>query len=212
MPAKRTEPRQAPLRAARWATLGSLTSAVLASACCWLPLLAVAVGGSAGAAGAFFEKARPWLLAGAAVLLGVAFWQLYLRKPACGPDGTCAAPAPRARRATRAALWVSALLVAAFALFPGYAAALLGGPGTPRTTPAAGSETVTLEIKGMTCAACAAEVRGELENIPGVRSAYVDVERGRAHVVVDPGTEPAPLLESVRQAGFEVSLVKEPRR
>ena len=56
------------------AQIGALASAVVASACCWLPLLLIAVGVSGGALAATFEAWRPVLLPVTFVLLGLAFY------------------------------------------------------------------------------------------------------------------------------------------
>jgi len=50
-------------------TIGVVIGAVFASACCWLPLLLVALGASTLGFAAFFETARPWFLGGTALLL-----------------------------------------------------------------------------------------------------------------------------------------------
>lgn len=66
--------------AALVAQIGALASAVVASACCWLPLLLIAVGVSGTALSATFEAWRPVLLPVTFVLLGVASYFTY-RKP-----------------------------------------------------------------------------------------------------------------------------------
>ena len=56
---------------------GALVSAVLSSACCWLPLLLVGAGASVASVSAFFETWR-WPLVGmAVVLLGFGFFLAY---------------------------------------------------------------------------------------------------------------------------------------
>src|SRR5262249_32687448 len=54
--------RHRPGHVALWAALGSIGSAIVASACCWLPLLALALGLSAAGASAAFEASRPVFL------------------------------------------------------------------------------------------------------------------------------------------------------
>lgn len=53
--------------------IGALVSAIIASACCWLPLLLIALGVSGGALASIFETWRPVLLPTTFVLLGLAF-------------------------------------------------------------------------------------------------------------------------------------------
>jgi copper chaperone CopZ len=59
------------------ATLGAFFTAVLGSACCWLPLLLIAFGFSAAGVGSFFEQYRLLLLTVTFVLLGAAWYLTY---------------------------------------------------------------------------------------------------------------------------------------
>lgn len=59
------------------ATLGAACTAILGSACCWLPLLLIAFGFSAAGVGSFFEQYRPYFLTATFVLLGVAWYFTY---------------------------------------------------------------------------------------------------------------------------------------
>lgn len=64
------------------AILGSVFTAVVGSACCWLPLLLIAFGFSAAGVGSFFDQYRPLFLTATFALLGVA-WYLTYRTPLC---------------------------------------------------------------------------------------------------------------------------------
>jgi len=67
------------------------------------------------------------------------------------------------------------------------------------------AETVTLPVAGMTCGGCARSVEKKLTATPGVASASVDLEGGKATVQYDPSrTEVARLVEAIEQLGFEV--------
>lgn len=113
----------------RWSGLaigGALVSAVLSSACCWLPLLLLGFGASAAGVAGFFEAWRPLFLSGAVVLLGAGFYLAYSRKETCAPGSACAVPNPKLRRFKRLVHWVAALFIAAFAFFPNYLGAILG--------------------------------------------------------------------------------------
>jgi copper chaperone CopZ len=68
---------QAKQKGAFLATLGSLFAAILASACCWLPLLLIAFGFSAAGVGSFFEQYRLHLLCAMFTLLAVAWYLTY---------------------------------------------------------------------------------------------------------------------------------------
>lgn len=189
-----------------WAIAGALVAAVLSSACCWLPLTLLALGASAGGAGAVFESYRLPLLAITAVLLGASFYVVYFRKPTCAPGNACAAPNKKLMRFNRAMLWLATCFAATFALFPEYVSFLMAsddvvataqattaGAATASSTtwseaPAAGTRVYTIE--GMSCAGCTAHVEQELGKIAGVAAVTVSYEHKAARVAFAPGTEP----------------------
>lgn len=196
------------------AQFGALTSAIVASACCWLPLLLIAVGVSGGALSATFEAWRPVLLPVTFALLGLAFYFTYRKpraatQPAGGTaasvaseDACCAVPATRSKgeacctpaggrvstlkKVNKVMLWVVTAFVLAFAFFPNYVGYLLGGGGTLAAR--SDLDKVLVKIEGMTCEACAVNIRSALEKVPGVVAAEVSYERGEAVVGVPRGS------------------------
>jgi mercuric ion transport protein len=112
------------------ASVGSIVSAFIASACCVGPLVFALLG--LGGAGLLvkFEPYRPYFIAITVALLGSGFYLTY-RKPKSallqGAEGdACACPAPRTNLAGRVMLWVATVLVALFLAFPYIAAAIWG--------------------------------------------------------------------------------------
>ncbi len=73
-----------------WPIVGAITAALAASACCWLPLLAMVVGFSTVGIAQVFEQYRPYLLTATFALLGLAFYLTYrpIRRPAPVNGGT----------------------------------------------------------------------------------------------------------------------------
>ena len=66
-----------------------------------------------------------------------------------------------------------------------------------------GPRHVTLDVSGMTCAACAGRVEAALKKVPGVTDANVNLALERADVNVTPGrTSPEHLIEAVESAGY----------
>ncbi|RWA53101.1 mercuric reductase [Cupriavidus sp. UYMSc13B] len=63
-----------------------------------------------------------------------------------------------------------------------------------------------LKITGMTCDACAAQVRAVLERVPGVRSAVVSYPQGTARLTTEPGTSPEALTAAVAGLGYRAML------
>lgn len=179
---------------------GALVAAILSSACCWLPLAAIGLGASSAGLGAFFEAWRGplWLLTTA--LLVAAFYLAY-RAPRCAHDEACEIPHRGVRRLNRGLLWLTTVLVAAFALFPGYVAAFTGGGGA--AAEAAPTQTaVSYLVEGMTCAGCEAHTREAIEGVPGVTSVAVSYRDGRAEVVWIGEQNDAAVSAAVAELGY----------
>lgn len=169
-------------RAGAVAIGGSVATAVLSSACCWLPLLLLAFGASAAGASAFFERWRVLFVTVAIAMLGLGFYWSYFRKTTCG-EGCCNPGPRRSRRIQRSMLWGSAVVVSAFILFPSYVGVLLGG-GSSTAGHAAGADAreYVFEVEGMHCEGCAVTLRAELMKIDGVLDAQVDYGSRIAHL------------------------------
>jgi len=80
-----------PHRWASWAIGGAVLSALAASACCWLPLLALAVGVSSAGLAQKLAVYRPYFLAIALAAIGAAFYLTY-RQPRSVSAGTTDRP------------------------------------------------------------------------------------------------------------------------
>ena len=92
-------------RSPKLALTGGLFAAFGASACCFGPLLLVTLG-AGGVWAARLRALEPWatwFMVATALLLGVAFWRLYV-----------------ALRRQRIAFWIVAALAAAMLLFPSF--------------------------------------------------------------------------------------------
>ena len=78
-------------------------------------------------------------------------------------------------------------------------------PVGPPPAPAAGTETATLNIEGMTCASCSNFVEKALSRTPGVKSATVNLASEKATIEYLPGQiDRAGLKAAVEQAGYGV--------
>ncbi len=197
-------------RTSFFAAGGSVLTAVLASACCWLPVLLVSFGLSAAGVSAGFEKWRPVFLTATAAFLGLGFYLAYFRKAKCAPGSACAVPNPKFRRLNRSMLWVATIVVLAFALFPNYASSLLGASGEP-TPSAARGEMVVVGISGMTCEACTIHVQRELSKVPGVLDVSVSYADKHAVVTIDSASSVPSgesLARAVEKAGYTAILDK----
>ena len=192
------------------ATGGAVAAAAAASLCCTGPLVFVALGLGAFGASAAFETVRPYFLCAAVLLLAFGFYRAYFRRrdAACAPGEACAARP--ASRATRAALWVAALSVIAFALSPYYAGALTrrltSGTAQPAATQPATAR-ASFKVTGMTCAGCEETIRLALDETPGVRTSEVSYDRGEAAVEYDPAvTDVAKIRKAIDETGYTCEI------
>jgi copper chaperone CopZ len=217
------------------ATLGAIVTSIVASACCWLPLLLITFGFSAAGIGSFFEEYRPCFLTAAFLLLAFAWYLTYrpaigrawrrlsgkeVQRPAeacCAEEtssaaaSSCCPPASTRRlRFNQVMLWVATAVVIAFAFFPSYAGILLGD-GSSQKVAETTAPIVTLRIEGMTCEACTAHIQKTLADVPGVQSASVDYGSGTARVAVDAKAPPPreALVKAVETAGYRVSAERD---
>ena len=66
-------------------------------------------------------------------------------------------------------------------------------------------ETITMNVKGMTCGGCVASVTRVLKSVPGVSDVAVTLSPGTAKVTFDPAKTAVPVLKSaVEDAGYDV--------
>jgi mercuric ion binding protein len=64
-------------------------------------------------------------------------------------------------------------------------------------------QTITLDVKNMTCAVCPITVKKSLEKVPGVTSAIVDFDKKTASVTFDPDkASPGTLAKATLNAGY----------
>jgi Cu+-exporting ATPase len=70
-----------------------------------------------------------------------------------------------------------------------------------------------LAVSGMNCSNCARHVTEALQAVPGVASASVQLDTGRATVRWQPGAAPAaePVVEAVQRAGFAAQVIGSPK-
>jgi Cu+-exporting ATPase len=69
------------------------------------------------------------------------------------------------------------------------------------------TETRTIPVTGMTCAACSGRIQRTLENTPGVSNANVNLMTGSATIDYEPSTiTPEQLVEAIRETGYGAEL------
>ena len=179
----------------------SVITAIAASACCIGPaiLLALGVGGLGFAS--FLDPYRPYFLGLTAVLLGSAFYFAYrpVRAEACAADGHCA---PASRKRMRTTVWIASAVALLAGFYPYIEGARAQAPLEEQ-----GIRAVSLDIKGMTCSACANHIRAELEKVDGVQGAVVRYPEADARVELESSdVSDDELLEAVKRAGYQGSI------
>lgn len=204
------------------AKVGTIISASMASACCWLPLVLLAVGVSGAGIAATLEAYRPLFMVVTFGFLVAAFYFTYRPKKAvaegghgcCAPEATsseaCCAPATKGwfslMTFNKAILWVVTVLAVAFLLFPKYVgffgASQVGENETTATSPLVSRTTIAIE--GMTCEACSVALQKAIKGVPGVLGAKVDYKNKQAVVSTEaccafPKDE---VLHAVTDAGY----------
>jgi len=223
-------------RGEKIATAGTLISAIMASSCCWLPLVLLAVGVSGAGIASTLEAYRPYFMVVTFGFLGAAFYFTYRPKNVSAGNGhDCCVPQTMAAHdccATEPAtsadccvpnsgrrlsmmtlnkvmLWSVTVLAVAFLFFPSYVGVFLGsGDGSKVTED---MNRAVIKLDGMTCEACAVNVVNAVRKVPGVLAVEVDFAKREAIV----GSEfccPLPkqnILAAISEAGYEGELTKE---
>ena len=68
------------------------------------------------------------------------------------------------------------------------------------------AETLSMDVRGMSCDSCARSIEKKLASTPGVTKASVDLDAARATVEYDTDlVKPDTLAKAVRDLGFEVA-------
>ncbi len=183
--------------------LAALLSASFASICCIGPIVLAGLGiGSLGLA-AGLTQYRLLFLGLTAIVLALGFYYAYRKRPVACADGSCEVRS--SSRTIKAGLWGLTVLTVALATFPAWSARLLSQE--PTKVPA-DAKTLALRVSGMTCTACAASIEKSVKKVPGVYSAQVDFDSGRAVVKTRTGVDTDAVLKAVETAGYKAQIVE----
>ena len=104
--------------------LGAIVSAILASVCCFGPLLIAVLGVGSMSLMHKFTLLRPYISVVMLGLLGLGFYLTYRKKAeVCEPDQACAKP--RASKINKISQWIAVGLGVLFWAFPYYSRFIL---------------------------------------------------------------------------------------
>lgn len=188
--------------------LTSVFTAIAASLCCILPLIAAATGIGTLAAAVAFESWRPYLLGCTAMLLVVGLILAYREsRQTCAPGTACATKTgSRWNVLTLALLAASVVAIAAFPYYSGAVVQAMSTSKTKSKESAKGSfVTTSFAVTGMSCASCASGLEASFRNLPGVKEAKVDYDAKRATITYDPVKQSEDVLKKlVTDAGYGV--------
>jgi copper chaperone CopZ len=192
--------------------LGGVGAAALSSACCWLPMLLIAIGVSSAGMRGTLDSLRPWLLGVTGFAVALGFYFAYRpRRTHTASDATVAEARPRRRmHVSKTFAWGHALV------------ALLAAFGPEFLTSRASAETVDQEIaalslnsatattsayavEGMTCGGCAAAARDALLDLPGVAHVDVSFEERRATIIWNEHADDLAVVSALEREGFRSS-------
>lgn len=204
--------------------VGTVLSAIMASACCWLPLVLLAFGVSGAGIAWALEAYRPLFIVLTFGFLAEAFYFTYRsRKAQTGEGGCCSTahdcctvPNENAKRRfsiltlNKAMLWVVTLLAILFLFFPKYVSFFLASQEAESQTQASDPliRKTSIAVEGMTCEACAISLERTIKGVPGVLSARVDYRNKQAVVSIKaccPFLKDE-ILKAIEDAGFSGSV------
>jgi copper chaperone CopZ len=189
---------------AKWMGAG-LFAAFTASLCCVTPVAAFLAGVS-GAASTFswIEPFRPYLIGVTLLLLGFAWYQKL--KPQWDPE--CSCEENPSFWQTKSFLGIVTVLAAVMLAFPYYSDAFYPKPNKQQVVYVNEShvQTITLDIKGMTCTGCEATVESAANSVEGVLEADASYDTGQATVKYDKSkTNREVITAAINKTGFSVS-------
>lgn len=179
-----------------------ILSATLASACCGIPLLLIALGlGSLGLGSAIGKYHWHFTFGGIAVL--IIAWTVFLREKrklyALGSE-------IRGEKTTKGILAAATLVVLFFAGLNLYSA--LGGKEiSNQGTQVPNLSSIVLPVEGMTCLTCESTVEGALKGLLGVTNAKAAAKTQNVLVEYQPGRVTfEQMVDAINKTGYKARL------
>ncbi len=210
-------------KAETFSKVGTVVSAIMASSCCWLPLLLVLFGVSGAGIASVLDSYRPMFAMLTFGFLAAAFYFTYRPRRATVSSDTCciefccpASDVPRRRwlnmmTMNKVMLWAVTVLAVVFLLFPNYVGFILAG--NAQNAVATGGDNplirqTTIGVDGMHCEGCAVVLEQSVGDVPGVLAVQVDYENKQAVVSTEaccvfPQDE---VLKAIHDAGYTGTL------
>lgn len=179
-----------------------ILSATLASACCGIPLLLIALGLGGLGFSAVLGKYH-WYFMGGGIAVLLTAWGVFLREKrklyALGSE-------IRGEKTTKGILTVATLVVFFFAglnLYSAYGGKEISNQGTQSPN----LSSIVLPVEGMTCLSCETSVEGALKDLPGVTSAKASAKSQNVLIEYEPGRVTFDqMVEAINKTGYKAKL------
>lgn len=185
-----------------------ILSAIAASLCCITPVLAL-ISGASGVASTFswMEPIRPYLIGITVLVLGFAWYQKL--KPRTAEDVRCDCEEGEKKpfMQTKTFLGIVTVFAALMLAFPYYAHVFYPSNDKKEVVivNASDMQTVTFNVKGMTCSGCASHVENDVNKLQGIISVDASYEEGTAKVEFDQSKVSLDQIEkAINGTGYEV--------
>lgn len=187
------------------AAFSGMIAALAASSCCIPPVIA-ALAGAGGIAGtlSWIEPFRPYLIGLAVLAIGYAWYNHYQRQKS---DECCAVDAKPKWFQTKGFLVGVTLFAAVSIAFPYYSQIFFPSNDKKEIVlvNASDVQTVTFDVKGMTCAGCEALVDSEVNKLPGIVKVDANFEEATTKVEFDQSkVSLVQIEEAINSTGYKV--------
>ena len=191
------------------AAFSAMFAALAASSCCIPPVIA-ALAGIGGIAGtlSWIEPFRPYLIGIAVLAIGYAWYNHYQRQKS---DECCVIDAKPKWYQTKGFLVGVSIFAAVSIAFPYYSHIFF--PSNEKReviiVNATDIQTVTFDVKGMTCTGCASHVENDVNKLPGIISVEAIYEEATAKVEFDQSKVSLVQIEAaINGTGYQVIGIK----
>jgi len=173
-----------------------ILSALTASVCCLGPLLLILIGLGGLGFGAVIGTYHWYFIAGAAVLLGLAWKNYFAEKKACASK-QCTM---EGKKMTRNILIAATLVVMTFVGLNVYTYAK---SAALENTMKSGVE-MTIPVKGMVCMTCEITVKSAVKKLPGIHEVKASARDQLVRVSYDPAkTSLDEIISAINGTGFK---------
>lgn len=197
--------------------LSTVAGASLATACCWIPLTLAVAGITATGLSQTLEQWSPFFYVLTGVLIVYSFWEGFLRapRPCDGDDASaeCQSSSRGRSRQMRIFFVVHLALVALILSVPTLMMSASSSSSASAAELATQKEvalemaSVTLEIEGMTCAGCVANIERALNDMEGMHHVSVSFEDSQGVMFFDDSVlASSEIMARVSDEGYDVAI------